>query len=59
MRILTGKVEGKKSLYINMERRQSYVNLETLITEEGMSDGELVEENESLRDLSRSQELKN
>ena len=37
----------------------SYVNLETLITEEGMSDGELVEENESLRDLSRSQELKN
>ena len=58
MRILTGKVEGKKSLFMNMERRQSYVNLETLITEECQSDSELVEENESFRQ-SKSQELKN
>ena len=40
-----GKVEGKKSIFINMERRQSYVNLETLLTEENnQSDGELMEE---------------
>ena len=59
MRILTGKVEGKKSLFMNMERRQSYVNLETLITEECGSDSELVEENENTREFSKSQELKN
>ena len=40
-----GKVEGKKSIFINMERRQSYVNLETLLTEENnQSDSELMEE---------------
>jgi len=39
-RRLMGNVDGRKSIFINMERRQSYVNLETLLTEEN----EIVEE---------------
>ena len=58
MRILTGKVEGKKSSFIGMDRRQSYVNLETLITEECQSDGELVEE-DTRNTVSKSTDLKN
>ena len=33
VKVTMAKIEGKRSIFVGMERRQSYVNLETLMTE--------------------------
>lgn len=50
---ITAKIEGKRT-HFSVDRRQSYVNLETLMTEENQDDDREIIEDSQVREMSKS-----